>query len=1222
MERPFPLARALPVIIVLFGALFVAPMPVAAQFRAADIVLGPLTGPATFEADSDDTLEMAITNRETLPVSGVVRFYHGGINPDEQNFFDEVAFDVPGAGQSTVVFAWDGHIRPNPAPLRGTQTVWAKAFLDAPFTAPASPGDRRSFTTFVRVHDVRVDALAPNATELEVPPGNTAIQRFRIVNLGNRDDSFQLKLENPTSGWSFLLDRLDVTSLAPNAYATVELRLTSPASGSAGALGIVDVAARAVTHPAAIHRVSSASFRVAGYSTLVWNVYPTAMSLAAGAMANVTGNLLNQGNRETDIQFRALADPGFAAPTVSPASVPALPAGATSGAAARLSPAAETPPGIYLIRFFAKDVRVGTEAEGRTFVTVPQRFGISVRFPADDVSIRSVEPSKTAAFAIEVTNTGNGADEYAATATQLPPGWTVLPQAPSPQVPGSTTAPYTIRVVPPSGTLPGDYNITLRASSKGQPDRVQSLAATVRVVRIAWASVAPEVDRRPILPSANATFRILIRNDGNVRDTFQLDVPALSGTPIPNSPGWSAAWQSVGSTLTLDPGVTTSRDLNVRAPPGLTISSKARFFANVTSSFGRVGTAIVEAQSAAPDLRVASLEYPVKIYRDQPALIRATVENIGSRAAAGAFNVSLRIDREGTPVYYRNATLDDLRWEAGINRWTLSVNWTPGLSGPHQLHALVDPENQIAEKTGDNDPVGNNVDSRPATVRTFKPKLLAPSSREVEPGQRVLLDGAAAFSLINEGDAAEAFTVRATVPSDWSATPATQQVSVQPFQTRVLPFTLQVAPAPGVLSATISVRVDGDGPGSVNATLFLKIRDRNPPEIRNASLTPTSVVGRTPVRIQAEIVDATAVAEARATITTPLGTVVSLPLTPSTGKLWRLNYTAAVPGTYRVLLQASDASAPPNQASTVANPLSFRVEIDERPGVRFVHPQEGDTVRGLGNTSFTVIDENGVRRVTAMLYSPEVLEIPNGTLAARLAALLGNHTLPLSVDAIAPPGSANRSSLLAAADFETLAVQSSLERLLGPDAWTHSHRVTSGGLTIRFGSRPLSSDTLPIGNPYSTSLIGLPEASYILLVAAENGLGGTARSSVLFRVDNTPPKILAADAVSAGNQSSRILARIAPTPDLRDVRLVLWRNGTLPSEVALAATPDGTFEGTASWANVTAWRVVARDQVGNADVLELPLPTDARLRSADAVPATPAWILVLAAAILALRRRA
>jgi uncharacterized repeat protein (TIGR01451 family) len=258
------------------------------------------------------------------------------------------------------------------------------------------------------------------------------------------------------------------------------------------------------------------------------------------------------------------------------------------------------------------------ELAGEPFLAAD--FGVAKGVFAELIPVSATAGQGTAAnYVVRVTNTGSAVDEFVLFATGLPAGFATTFNSGIFEVPpgASNFREFQLTIVPPVGTAPGPYPFTVTAASVSDVTITGDTNGSLTVV-----SLGVDVNITQTSGPPNSVFQMVVRNTGQVMETFDLAVAAPS-----------ALVATLGSaSITLAPGASQTVPITVGAidfafPGTMPLVGIAR---------SRTNNAVLDSDSA--DVTIAGrLDMTAEFEKDVvelpapgPASFLLLVENIGN----------------------------------------------------------------------------------------------------------------------------------------------------------------------------------------------------------------------------------------------------------------------------------------------------------------------------------------------------------------------------------------------------------------------------------------------------------------------------------------------------------------------------------------------------------------------------------------------------------------
>tara|TARA_B100000902_G_scaffold53463_1_gene60239 strand:- start:24774 stop:27470 length:2697 start_codon:yes stop_codon:yes gene_type:complete len=202
----------------------------------------------------------------------------------------------------------------------------------------------------------------------------------------------------------------------------------------------------------------------------------------------------------------------------------------------------------------------GVGCEKTLTVTIGQVH--DARMSLSTSRLSNVEPGGSGSVTITLENQGNGLDTFSMTTLDMPEGWQVSFSKSSVTINSKHNSnnedSLSATVNVPSNALAGDNTVTFGVTVSGSTTVLASKDLTV--------SVAARHDLTVDMPSTQQTgrseqivqFPMVIKNTGNIRDTFKLQVCDPNDQTGCNPPMWDASYSDSNgnsiSQIVLDPG--------------------------------------------------------------------------------------------------------------------------------------------------------------------------------------------------------------------------------------------------------------------------------------------------------------------------------------------------------------------------------------------------------------------------------------------------------------------------------------------------------------------------------------------------------------------------------------------------------------------------------------------------------------------------------------------
>ncbi len=156
--------------------------------------------------------------------------------------------------------------------------------------------------------------------------------------------------------------------------------------------------------------------------------------------------------------------------------------------------------------------------EGDSATLILPEYGLEMTSPS---LAESVDPGEDAIYTLTITNRGNIQDTITLTKSGTNSDWGSFEQNSITLAPDeSQDVTFTVSV--PLDTLVGDYDITVTATSTGDPTEYRSLVTTTTVLPVYDVEMTSSNLQKTVFPGNPATYTLTVTNEGNIQDTFDM----------------------------------------------------------------------------------------------------------------------------------------------------------------------------------------------------------------------------------------------------------------------------------------------------------------------------------------------------------------------------------------------------------------------------------------------------------------------------------------------------------------------------------------------------------------------------------------------------------------------------------------------------------------------------------------------------------------------------
>ncbi|MEN9934086.1 MAG: hypothetical protein RLZZ387_665 [Chloroflexota bacterium] len=678
------------------------------------------------------------------------------------------------------------------APLSGT-------FVIGRVTVASEDGIEAVGEDRVRVRLLPRFELDAATTPLDAAPGETVVFTHTLRNTSNGPDRFTVVV-TPTAG----LENVTVTPPSPVAVeqgdeVEVVVRARVRAFTAPGAQSL-EVSAQTVSSPRPAPAVLTDVVNVLSVAGIDLSPAQTKPVLSTPAGVSFTHTITNVGNVAGTFSVTPSlvgAAPGW---TLDPL-VAEDPAGCltnlASGATCDITVTVNVPDD-PLPQNRDYGVRIDVSAGGASAsVTDVVAVGPIARVAFAPDRSGSTAPDTPIEYSHTLTNTGNITASFTLSVDAAPAGW------PAPQIipttlpsvgPGIT---QTVRVVvtpPVNAPAGGPFDVRVTATSSAAPGVTASVTDTTTVLTAPAGRLTPAEQTLPVFPtpaeSDTATFGLSLANTGNTAISYTLGL-----VPLAPLAGWTGLITPT-ETGVLPASVSGTRQVTVTvtAPAGATGSRGFRVEAYEANSSNLLATAVLTATASAPlsDLLTPPENSGAAMPGDT-VVYTHTVSNI-----------------RGVPDTFRLSYLSPFGWETSV---TPSSLFLPAGASSTVSVAIRVPTNVVSGTldittltvTSLSDPTVTDSALERTSVMLVVASALSPRFVQLAQAGRTL---EFRHTLLNVGNAADAFTLTASSSLGWPVT--------------VTPSTVELAPRGFDSFITVRVTVPPDAPlGALNRITVL-----------------------------------------------------------------------------------------------------------------------------------------------------------------------------------------------------------------------------------------------------------------------------------------------------------------------------------------------------------------------------------------------------------------
>ena len=614
---------------------------------------------------------------------------------------------------------WPVELSASQVTLAAWETAQVVVTVTVPSTAAVGLVDTTTVTAtsqfdgaWAKVEDETTALLEPGV-ELAPPrssnadPGESVLYTHVVTNTGNGTDTFDLTAVSD-QGWVVNVLPTPLT-LAADETRTVTVTLQVPGDALSGTVDVSTVTATSqadgsisdsVTDTTTVNRVAGLTF-----------VPDRAGNALPGDFVVYTHTLTNTGSAEDTFDLIESSSRGW--PVELSASQVPLAAWETAQIVVTVTVPSTAAVGLVDTTTVTATSQFNPACFDRvidTTAAVPNRDLI---FSPDYQ--RSVDPGAVEYYRHVLTNTGDVTDTFVITWTAAA-GWTGVEPERIVALPAGASAPVTVTVAVPAGTLSGTVATALITATSENDLAVWDTVMDVTTVNLVRGFSLSAGMMQNAVAGELVTYLHQVTNNGNYTDTFLAEVVSTQGWTATVAPEMLSLAAGLTDAITLSLLVPDTAATNTVEGTVLTLTTQSLpvLLETVTDT-----TTIVEAPawsiylplvmrnytSNAPDLVVTTLEATPD---GGNYLISVTVKNQGPQPVAygNNFFVDFYVDR--IPAF---KLVGDVSWGVqgdwfgvGESR-VLSATYTLA-AGTHQLYAQVDTDNTVVEANESNNVTG------------------------------------------------------------------------------------------------------------------------------------------------------------------------------------------------------------------------------------------------------------------------------------------------------------------------------------------------------------------------------------------------------------------------------------------------------------------------------------------------------------------------------------
>jgi uncharacterized membrane protein len=405
-----------------------------------------------------------------------------------------------------------------------TCTVWTdELFGDYPLTISVTSEDDIAFETanvIVRVNQTYDVHQSPSETTKNILPDETTSYNMTITNKGNRNDTFTITTSPVPAGW--IVSTISSITIA-DAEGSDVYTVTLFASPDALKNQIITFFVNATTGGPS---PKTHSQQLTAIVSQVFGVNVKGITLSQSMAPNewriFTVNISNTGNGRDEIEVDVLGiPPDWPAPvkessvTLDPKEYIIFEINITAG-----SEALSIEPYYFDINISSKDEPAETDSTRGT-ITITETHGVDVVVLS---ATQFADPEETISFTIQITNEGNGKDDFDLDDANVPSGWVTTFSKRNIKDLEHGIITEIIYVITPADDATVGINTIIIYGNWSTNNSISASDSIFIHIRQVYEVVVNTADNsNPVIPDSVTTYNLSVRNDGTGEDTFELD---------------------------------------------------------------------------------------------------------------------------------------------------------------------------------------------------------------------------------------------------------------------------------------------------------------------------------------------------------------------------------------------------------------------------------------------------------------------------------------------------------------------------------------------------------------------------------------------------------------------------------------------------------------------------------------------------------------------------